>query len=458
MAVFRGIPYAQPPVGARRFRAPTARQRWHGVRDAIAFGPRAPQTGSEQFSTLGGGDGSPDDWLTLNVWSPDLGAQGIPVMVFIHGGAYQKDASSNPHYDCASLARAGAVVVSMNYRVGVEGFAHIAGVPNNRGILDQAAALGWVQTNIAAFGGDPGNVTVFGQSAGAGSIAALLAMPAAAGLFQRAVAQAVPGTFFSPELAADVSAAIAAELNTEATVDELAGICPHDLVRATDAVVQRLPQMVDRWGPMALTPTPFSPVVDGAVLPRAPWAAIADGAAAHIDLLVGHTRDEYRLLAARLSPEVTDAQVSALLDRLAPGPYGASTYRRTYPGATPARLRELVMADWLLRMPSLHLAEAQLAGGRHLSRRCARTGSTSPPVVTRAGHRTTQSVDPPASTTRGPPHGPTPRRARAASRMSICSTPSTCQSDISLPASRTTCKKVNDPAHGPQRFDVWGLG
>ena len=301
--------------------------------------------------------------MTLNVWSPDLGAKGIPVMVFIHGGAYQKGSSSNPHYECGALAGAGVVVVSVNYRVGVEGFAHISSAPDNRGILDQAAALGWVQTNIAAFGGDPGNVTVFGQSAGAGSIAALLAMPAAAGLFQRAVAQSVPGTFFSTGLAADISAAIAAELHTEATVDELAGICPHALVRATDAVVQRLPQMVDRWGPMALTPTPFSPVVDGAVLPRAPWAAIADGAAAPIDLLVGHTRDEYRLLAARLSPEVTDDQVSVLLDWLAPGPHGASSYRCAYPGATPARLRELVMADWLLRMPSLHLAEAQLAGG-----------------------------------------------------------------------------------------------
>jgi carboxylesterase type B len=264
VAVFRGIPYAQPPVGACRFGAPLARRRWHGVRDAIAFGPRVPQSGSEQFSAFGGGGGSPDDWLTLNVWSPDLGAKGIPVMVFIHGGAYQKGSSSNPHYECGALAGAGVVVVSVNYRVGVEGFAHISGAPDNRGILDQAAALGWVQTNIAAFGGDPGNVTVFGQSAGAGST---------------------------------------------------------------------------------------------------PWAAIADGAAAPLDLLVGHTRDEYRLLAARLSPEVTDDQVSVLLDRLALGPHGASSYRCAYPDATPAELRELVMADWLLRMPSLHLAEAQLAGG-----------------------------------------------------------------------------------------------
>jgi para-nitrobenzyl esterase len=130
------------------------------------------------------------------------------------------------------------VVVSVNYRVGVEGFAHIAGAPDNRGILDQVAALRWVQDNIAAFGGDPGRVTVFGQSAGAGCIAALLAMPMAAGLFRRAIAQSAPGTYFSPRLAAAISATIAAEVGARATVDELARLPPRALTDATDAVIQ----------------------------------------------------------------------------------------------------------------------------------------------------------------------------------------------------------------------------
>jgi para-nitrobenzyl esterase len=142
-----------------------------------------------------------DDWLTIDVWSPDLGTSGLPVMMWVHGGTYLHGSSASPRYDGASLAAAGVIVVSVNYRLGMEGFGHLAGAPDNRGVLDQVRALRWVQENIAAFGGGPSNVSVFGQSAGAGSVAALLTMPAAAGLFRRAIAQSVPGTFFSTRLA-----------------------------------------------------------------------------------------------------------------------------------------------------------------------------------------------------------------------------------------------------------------
>jgi para-nitrobenzyl esterase len=355
VAVFRGIPYAQPPVGPLRFRAPVPARPWDGVRDALRFGPVPPSRQAE--------DGGSGDWLTLTVWSPDLGTAGLPVMVWICGGAYLHCDSSNPHCDGAALAAAGAVVVSMNYRVGVEGFAHLTGAPDNRGILDQVAALRWVHDNIDAFGGAPGNVTVFGQSAGAGSTAALLTMPEAAGLFRRAIAQSVPGTYFSTRLAADVSATIAAEVGARATVDDLADLAPRELVRATDAVIRTMRDRSGVWGPMTRTPTPFSPVVDGDVLPQAPWPALADGAARDVDLLVGHTRDEYRLLAAGRDGEVTAEQATAALESLAPGQGAATAYRSAYPDATPATLHELVHADWLMRMPSLHLAEAQHAGG-----------------------------------------------------------------------------------------------
>jgi para-nitrobenzyl esterase len=151
------------------------------------------------------------------------------------------------------------VVVSMNYRVGADGFARIAGAPNNRGILDQIAALRWVQANIAAFGGDPAYVTVFGQSAGAACIAALLAMPMAAGLFHRAISQSMPGTYFSERLASSISAAITAHLGVEATIDDLAAISPRALIDATDTVLRAMPDRIDLWGRMALTPTPFLP-------------------------------------------------------------------------------------------------------------------------------------------------------------------------------------------------------
>jgi para-nitrobenzyl esterase len=221
----------------------------------------------------------------------------------------------------------------------------------------------WVQDNVAAFGGDPENVTVFGQSAGAGCIAALLTMPMAAGLFRRAIAQSVPGTYFSERLAAEISAAIAAELGIRATADDLARISPRTLVDATQAIVQKMPRFADTWGPMALTPTPFSPVVDGADLPQAPWRALAGGAARNIELLVGHTRDEYSLFNARRGREMTNEQVTATLDRLAPASDSSGGYRAAYPEATPEQLYELVNSDWLFRMPSQHLADAQHGGG-----------------------------------------------------------------------------------------------
>ena len=281
LTVFRGIPYAEPPVGSHRFQAPVPVRQWEGTRDASKFGPPVPQTshtGSVMTAEFGSTADGSADCLTLNVWSPDLSDARLPVMVWIHGGAYLEGTSGNPDADGATLAQEGVVMVSMNYRTGVEGFAHITGAVDNRGILDQAAALRWVQDNIAGFGGDPSNVTVCGQSAGAGCIAALLAMPTSAGLFRRAVAQSVPGTYFSSRLAGAITTTIAAELGTRATVDE------------------------------------------------------------------------------------ADKQLTVTLDLLAPAPDGGRDYRAAYPDATAAQLDEIVNADWLFRMPSLHLANAQHAG------------------------------------------------------------------------------------------------
>jgi para-nitrobenzyl esterase len=267
-------------------------------------------------------------------------------------------------YDGAVLARHGVVVVTFNYRVGMEGFAHIEGAPANRGLLDQVAALTWVRDNIAAFGGDPGRVTVFGQSAGAGSVASLLAMPRAAGLFQRAIAQSVPGTFFSAELAADIAGAAAAELGLRATVADLAGVEPGRLVGAGDAVSAKMAQH-DRWGAVAHTPMPFSPVVDGEVLPQAPWQALAAGSARNVELIVGHNRDEYRLFLALSgqSGQITDEQAATALRAFAPGADGPGAYRAAYPGAGASELYERVQTDWLFAAPSQRLAQAHVQGG-----------------------------------------------------------------------------------------------
>ncbi|MUL78504.1 carboxylesterase/lipase family protein [Mycolicibacterium sp. CBMA 226] len=359
VAVFRGIPYALPPTGPRRFHAPEAAGPWEGVCDAVRFGPTAPQLNSIADSDA---DFDPG-WLTLNVWSPDPGAARLPVMVWIHGGRYLEDSTANPHYDGTNLAGSGVVLVSVNYRVGAEGFAAIAGAPHNRGLLDQIAALRWVQDNIAAFGGDPTNVTVFGQSAGAGSIASLMVMPTTVGLFRRAIVQSLPGTFFTEQLASAVSSEIAAQLNTKATVTELQRFSPYDLVQASDVVLRRMPTFAVSWGPMTLTPTPFSPIVDGDTLPEAPWCALATGVARHVDLLVGHTRDEYSLFNPLRGRDVTERDLAAIESRLAPTGSRPGRYRAAYPDAATGPLYETVTADWLFRIPSQHLASAHRAGG-----------------------------------------------------------------------------------------------
>ncbi|MEV0161416.1 carboxylesterase/lipase family protein [Nonomuraea fuscirosea] len=360
VSVFLGIPFARPPLGDLRFAAPVRAEAWGGVRDCVAFGPPPPQ--QSMLTDTPARDRAGESWLTVNVWTPSPGpAARLPVLVWIYGGAYRAGEAGDSVYDGTVLAReGGVVVVTLNYRVGMEGFAQIEGAPANRGLLDQVAALEWVRDNVAAFGGDPGRVTVFGESAGAGSIAALMAMPRAAGLFGRAVAQSVPGTFFSAPLAADIAAVLAGELGLRASVADLAAVAPERLVAATEAFNGKMLQYEDRWGPVARTVTPFSPVVDGDVLPRDPWAALAGGAAREVELVAGHNRDEYRLFMGMGRPPASwEERADELLRAFAPG----IDYRAAFPGAGAEELCELVQSDWLFRMPSLRLAEAQAAGG-----------------------------------------------------------------------------------------------
>ncbi|GAA3614017.1 carboxylesterase family protein [Nonomuraea rosea] len=352
VSVFRGVPFASPPVGALRLAAPAPAEPWDGVREAVAFGPPPPQSRLLGSSWADDADG---DWLTANVWSPDLGAARLPVMVWIYGGGYMYGRSGDPLFDGRVLARDGVVVVTFNYRLSAEGFGHFHGAPANRGLLDQVAALRWVRDNIAAFGGDPGRVTVFGESAGAGSIAALMTMPQAAGLFRRAIVQSVPGLFYSAELAADIATAVAGELGVPPRADELARLSPERLIDAGDAVADKMdghPQ----WDRAAYIRTPFAPVVDGEVLADTPWRSLADGAAPDVDLIAGHTRDEYRLFLALQGDigQITAERAAAALRELAPDP---EAYRAAYPEAGDERLYELVHSDWLFRMPSVRLAE-----------------------------------------------------------------------------------------------------
>jgi para-nitrobenzyl esterase len=231
---FRGIPYAQPPVGRLRFAAPVPHEPWDGVLDAYEFGAPPPQPMRLTSS---------DEWLTVNVWTPDVDAPGLPVMVWLYGGRFTTGASDESDCDGTSLAAGGVVVVSPNYRVAGEGFMAIDGAVPNRGLLDQVAALQWVRDNIAGFGGDPDNVTVFGESAGAASVVSLMVMPTAAGLFHRGIAESVPAFLFGSDLATDVAAVIAEKLGRRATVSDLEGVPPQTLADAVAGI-----EYQDHWG------------------------------------------------------------------------------------------------------------------------------------------------------------------------------------------------------------------
>ncbi|WP_276141991.1 carboxylesterase/lipase family protein [Sciscionella marina] len=287
------------------------------------------------------------------------------MLVWIPGGAYITAVSSDPVYDPAELCAAGIVVVSLDYRVGIEGFAQLDGAPANRGFLDQLAALEWVQRNIARFGGDPGRVTVAGQSAGAGSVAALLAVKRSRGLFRRAMTHSVPGSHVTPALAERAARAFADRLGAAPTAAALSEFDPWRLAAELTAFNTELSADRERWGRIAQAGVAVCPVLDGEVLPEPPWSALAGGRADGIELFAGHTREEFRLFSvmAGRAGTFTEQETRTALQDLAPQPGDARAYREAYPHAAAEELLEIVFSDALFRMPSVHLAEANAKAG-----------------------------------------------------------------------------------------------
>ncbi|MFD4015361.1 carboxylesterase/lipase family protein [Streptomyces sindenensis] len=301
IVVVRGLPYAAPPFGTLRFRQPRPPEPWDGVRDCSAFGPVAPQSaelpGAPVWSP---GD---EDILTLNIWTPAEGPGDLPVLVWIHGGAYVFGSSAQPDFDGTALAGEGLVVVTLNSRLGFEGFGHVpdghhsAAFPDNRGLLDQIAALEWVRDNIAAFGGSPDRVTLAGQSSGATSVACLAVADRARGLFRRAVLHSAVNAFATREQAAGTTAEVAAEAGVPATPAGLLAAPPEALVAATDRVCARYAED-PAAGQRHYDPAIYGPVADGVLLTADPLEALAAGAGGAVELLVCHTTEEYWLLDA----------------------------------------------------------------------------------------------------------------------------------------------------------------
>ena len=367
---FLGIPYAQSPFGELRFAPPVPAGAWPGVLDAFEFGPTAPKPGySPPFSDLlpePAVDGL--DCLNLNVWAP-TDAVDRPVLVWVHGGAFVNGSSAVSLYDGSAFARDGVVFVSLNYRLGVDGFGSIADCVDNRGLLDQLAALTWVRDNIAAFGGNPGNVTVAGESAGAMSVGALLAMPAASGLFRRAILESgAADHVLRASTAAAVTSALAERLRVEPTAAGFGSIDIDLLVEAAQELSAEIGASRDPalWHEITVNAMPFEPVVDGSTLPTGPLEAISAGSGKEVDILIGTNAEENALF-------LVPTGIFDLIDR--PGLREACSalggdvdkiidvYESARPGAAPGQLLNDVMTDWFYRIPAIRLAEARQRNG-----------------------------------------------------------------------------------------------
>ncbi|MGB3439256.1 MAG: carboxylesterase family protein [Actinophytocola sp.] len=349
---FLGIPYGGPTGGANRFRRPTAPAAWSGIRDAAAYGHVAPQPipGARLDYTrligwLDQPGGQDEDCLVLNVWTPGPGAARRPVLVSFHGGGFSSGSGNHRGFDGDPLARFGdVVVVTVNHRLGLLGFLHLAdlGAPQEwasagvNGMLDAVAALRWVNENIAGFGGDPGNVTVFGQSGGGAKTSTLLAMPSANGLLHRAAVQSGSTlTLATRESGTRNASRLLARL----------GLSTRRITELRDVPVEML--VSAQAGLEAATPpAQFAPVVDGVAIPRDPFAPTAPEVSKHVPMIISATRDEATAFAS--DPDLTEAGL-LVAARVIAGEANAARviaeYRGEYPGASPALLLARMTTD-----------------------------------------------------------------------------------------------------------------
>ncbi|WP_228815140.1 carboxylesterase/lipase family protein [Nocardia cyriacigeorgica] len=362
--VWRGVPYAAAPAGPHRFSLPRPPQTWDGIRDTIESGQIAPQN-MDNTVPIDKGLRMGEDCLWLNVFAP-AGTDGgpHPVMVWLHGGAYCLGTAAQGIYDGRRLVETGdVVVVTVNYRIGALGFLDLSSLSpdfvSNLGLHDQLFALEWVQRNIAAFGGDPDNVTLFGESSGGGCVTALLTAPRAAGLFHRAIAQSPPATtVFGRERAAGVADRFLEliDLPRERSGELLE--CPIDrIIDAAAILIDEVP--IQAPGTLAA-----APVVDGDLLPGYPTDRFRDGLSHRVPLIIGTNKDEaslFRLFRSPIMP-VTPEAVNAMLNGVQESHPGMSHERiaeitSAYPDLAKPRGALAMSTDAAFRMPAHWVAD-----------------------------------------------------------------------------------------------------
>lgn len=361
VAAYKGIPYAQPPIGDLRWRPPVPAPAWDGVRDARDFGHACLQPPQQPAGLYSGGMASvSEDCLTLNVWAPK-GARKLPVMFWIHGGALVGGSSSEPMYDGVKIAQQGIVVVSINYRLGLIGFfAHPAlsaespqHLSGNYGLLDQIEALRWVRDNIEAFGGDPKQVTIAGESAGGLSVIALLASPPARGLFIRAIVQS--GYMPSYRALHEETLGLPSAEAAGTAMAMAAGVSDAAALRAADPVTLFKAGLATGWQP--------EPVIDGVVLNRQFAETFARGEQAKVPVLAGFNEGEIRSLPF-LMPKSPDTQAAYEADVRSRFGDKAAGFLAVYPGIDPKADVAASIRDGLYGFAAQYLVRRQAAAGQ----------------------------------------------------------------------------------------------
>ena len=380
---FKGIPYGASTAGANRFMPPRKPEPWTGVRDALVYAGRSPQApGSPQRPELatvwGPVDKLPvgEDCLTLHVWTPTLDGAKRPVMVWLHGGAFSYGSANSPRYDSTRLAkRNDVVVVAVNHRLNIFGHLDLSAVggerfasSGNAGVLDLVAALEWVREHAARFGGDPGNVTIFGQSGGGGKVSALLAMPSARGLFHKAIIQSGASVRFAePERTTLLADAVLKNLGLDKTqLDALQALPLARLQEAVAPAQKALPKprypLLDRYN--------FGPVIDGKVLPAQPYDPVATSLSDDIPLMIGGTRTESSIFLAPddavwnrgITEEELAKRVKALAGDRADGLL--AYYKQRYPAASPTDRLLFLTTGSNFEVRSMLLGERKAARGK----------------------------------------------------------------------------------------------